>query len=435
MFKTNKRIINHIIAVILLMVSLSACAQKGKVIAGDKTMNIGSIGNKITVDGTVAYVAGENAILVPYDFSGDFTACSNVAYSKSLKGCENPRLPSNETDDLPEEVSREIISFYGDIGGCWTSLAADHTSIEIVGQEPKSVHYAGVMKNYFSVGNDGVADTVYGYCLDGTDDTTTMGLLVLYDITDEFDFIDVEDTADSNYSTKPIYENDNPQQNNTNSSYNKSPSANTNIQSSNNSFSINESSQQTSEANSHVMPSLPKGEYKLTHIFSPFVGWIKIVDSIGNYNDSWKEEEVARIRKSWDGWQDKETIENDVLKHRKALERIGSNMHINVTDKWMRCYNIYNDLDLCKASIDDCRVYDTNSELYGHSYDSYNNKVDSSMGIWQPLDAEIYELKQDGLAYDTFWGYDFMYYPNVNGIGINVAGCNYNYEMLFTLEK
>ena len=110
-------------------------------------------------------------------------------------------------------------------------------------------------------------------------------------------------------------------------------------------------------------------------------------------------------------------------------------MHINVTDKWMRCYNIYNDLDLCKASIDDCRVYDTNSELYGHSYDSYNNKVDSSMGIWQPLDAEIYELKQDGLAYDTFWGYDFMYYPNVNGIGINVAGCNYNYEMLFTLEK
>ena len=180
MFKTNKRIINHIIAVILLMVSLSACAQKGKVIAGDKTMNIGSIGNKITVDGTVAYVAGENAILVPYDFSGDFTACSNVAYSKSLKGCENPRLPSNETDDLPEEVSREIISFYGDIGGFWTSLAADHTSIEIVGQEPKSVHYAGVMKNYFSVGNDGVADTVYGYCLDGTDDTTTMGLLVYH---------------------------------------------------------------------------------------------------------------------------------------------------------------------------------------------------------------------------------------------------------------
>lgn len=56
------------------------------------------------------------------------------------------------------------------------------------------------------------------------------------------------------------------------------------------------------------------------------------------------------------------------------------------------------------------------------------------MGRYLPLYAEIYEVKEDELAYDTFLGYDFMYYPNVNGIGINVAGCNYNYEMLFSLK-
>lgn len=162
---------------------------------------MGAIGDKIIVDGTVAYVAGENKILVPYDFRGDFSTCNSTAYGKNLKGCENPRLPTDETDDLPEEVAREIVSFYGDIGGFWTSIEADHTNIEIVGTEAESLHYAGIMGNYFSLGRDGVAHAVWGYCLDATNDTTTMGLLVLYDvIVDEFEFTDVEDTADPNYS-------------------------------------------------------------------------------------------------------------------------------------------------------------------------------------------------------------------------------------------
>lgn len=171
------------------------------------TNDMGAIGNKITVDGTVAYVARENEILVPYDFYGDFNICDREASGKSLKGCENPRLPTDETNDLPEEVVREIISFYGEAGGFWTSVEVDHANIEIAGVESESLHYAGIMDNYFSVGNDGVADAVWGYCLDATSDTTTMGLLVLYNvIVDEFEFTDVEDTADPNYSTEPIFE-------------------------------------------------------------------------------------------------------------------------------------------------------------------------------------------------------------------------------------
>lgn len=173
----------------------------------NKTVDMGAVGNKITVDGTVAYVAGENKILVPYDFRGDFSTCNSEAYGKNLKGCENPRLPTDETNDLPEEVTREIISLYGETGGFWTSVEADHANIEIAGVESESLHYAGIMDNYFSVGDDGVADAVWGYCLDATSDTTTMGLLVLYDvIVDEFEFTDVEDTANPNYSTEPVFD-------------------------------------------------------------------------------------------------------------------------------------------------------------------------------------------------------------------------------------
>ena len=168
-------------------------------------LNIGVIGNKIIVDGRVAYVAGENKILVPYGFCGNFSECSSVVYGVSLKGCENPRLPADETDDLPEETAREIISFYGDIGGFWTSIEADHATIEIVGNEPESLHYAGIMDNYFSVGSDGVADAAWGYCLDATNDTTPMGLLVLYDvIVDKFEFTDFV-----SYSQTPISINQN----------------------------------------------------------------------------------------------------------------------------------------------------------------------------------------------------------------------------------
>ncbi len=208
----KRGMISKIIVVILVIVCLLAIALK---VIKDYTNNentgtteitnidMGAIGNKITIEGTVAYVAGTNKILVPYDFSGNFNECNSAAYSKSLKGCKNPRLPSDETDDLPEEVAREIISFYGEVGGFWTSVKADHATIEIVGQEPASVHYAGVMENYMSMGNNNVVDFKWGYQLKGTDDTTTMGLLVLYDvIADEFEFTDVEDTADPNYSTE-----------------------------------------------------------------------------------------------------------------------------------------------------------------------------------------------------------------------------------------
>lgn len=170
-----------------------------------QTVDMGAMGNKITVDGTVAYVAGENKILVPYDFYGNFSECNSAAYSKSLKGCENPQLPTDETDNLPEEVAREIISFYGDIGGFWTSIEATHVNMEFADAEPQSLHYAGIMDSYFSTGSDDVAAFVWGYCLSSTNDETTMGLLVLYNvIADEFEFTDVEDTADPNYSTEPL---------------------------------------------------------------------------------------------------------------------------------------------------------------------------------------------------------------------------------------
>lgn len=208
----KKGMISKIIVAILVIVCLLGIALK---VIKDYTNNentgtteitnidMGAIGNKITVDGTVAYVAGENKILVPYDFSGNFNECNSAAYSKSLAGCNNPRLPTDETDNLPEEVAREIISFYGEVGGFWTSVKADHATIEIVGQEPASVHYAGIMKNYLETDKDGVTWPKWGYCLSRIDDTARMGLLVLYDVlVDEFEFTDVEDTADPDYSTE-----------------------------------------------------------------------------------------------------------------------------------------------------------------------------------------------------------------------------------------
>lgn len=216
MFKnTFKKTMCTTIVVLLLILSFTGCSlnntnnETGNVdmdATGNKNVEMGAIGNKIIVDGTVAYVAGENKILVPYDFSGDFSECNGAAYEKKLKGCENPRLPTDETDDLPEEVASEIVSFYGDIGGFWTSEEAE-ANIEFVGYESESLHYAGKIDNYLCKGNDGVVREAWGYSLFATYDTTTMGLLVLYDvIIDEFEFTDVEDTADSSYSTEPIFE-------------------------------------------------------------------------------------------------------------------------------------------------------------------------------------------------------------------------------------
>ncbi len=218
--KVSKR--NHkkrwIILVIIALIIICIAALFLKLFMPEKqldesdqetvSVDMGLIGNKISVDGTVAYVAGNNKILVPYIFCGDYNECQSEVYTKSLKGCENPQLPTDETEALPEEVAREIIAFYGDTGGFWTSLEATHANIEISGYEPESMHYAGIMDNYFSVDEDNVATTVYGYCLSATEDSTIMGLLVLYDVTNEFEFTDIEDTADPNYSTVPtdLYE-------------------------------------------------------------------------------------------------------------------------------------------------------------------------------------------------------------------------------------
>lgn len=201
--KTFKNIGCAVIVLFLFIQSFTACSSANE---NDKEINMGCVGNKITVDGTIAYVAGENKILVPYDFSGNFSTCESQAMHKHLKGCKSPRLPTNETDDLPEEVAREIVSFYGDVGGFWTSLKATHSTIEFADQESKPLHYAGIMDNCFSIGKDGVADYVYGYCLNGVEDDEVMGLLVLYDITRNFEFVDIEDTANQNYSTEPIYD-------------------------------------------------------------------------------------------------------------------------------------------------------------------------------------------------------------------------------------
>lgn len=174
-----------------------------------KAVDMGAVGNKITVNSTIAYVADENKILVPYDFHGSYDECQSTAHTKNLKGCESPQLPTDETENLPEEVVREIISYYGEGCGFWTSLEASHQSIEFSDAEPESLHYAGIMDSYFSTKDGETASLVYGYCLSAVEDKTDMGLLVCYNIIpDEFEFTDVEDTADPNYNTVPndLYE-------------------------------------------------------------------------------------------------------------------------------------------------------------------------------------------------------------------------------------
>lgn len=125
------------VAVLLSILSLTGCSLDEKSKEAN-TIDMGAIGNKITVDGTIAYIVGENKILVSYDFYGNFSECNSAVYSKSLKGCKNSRLPTDETDDLPEKVVREIISFYGNTGGFWTSMEVSHANIELVGDEPNN---------------------------------------------------------------------------------------------------------------------------------------------------------------------------------------------------------------------------------------------------------------------------------------------------------
>ena len=376
------------------------------------SVDMGLVGNKISVDGTAAYVAGNNKILVPYDFYGDYNECQNEVYYKSLVGCENPRLPSDETDALPEEVAREIISFYGEAGGFWTSLDAAHANIEIYGYEPESMHYAGIMDNYFSVDEDNVATTVYGYCLSATEDSTIMGLLVLYDVTNEFEFTDIEDTADPEYSTDPTFYDDVlVSADETGESYDAAD---------------NYSSEYEEEYNNTL--SLPTGKYTLSYVFNPFSGWVNVTDSDGNYNDNWKNEELNKLTDYWKENGEDPLTQSNIQDIENEFNEILPNMYIDVSEKWMEWYNIYGDYNLCKAVIYDDTVYETSGSGYGH-WTEFEEK-DISMGNYQTVSADVYEIIDDETAYDTSWGYSFSYYPDINGIGIYLDKC----EMMFTLQ-
>lgn len=425
--KVSKR--NHkkrwIILVIIALIIICIAALFLKLFMPEKqldesdqetvSVDMGLIGNKISVDGTVAYVAGNNKILVPYIFCGDYNECQSEVYTKSLKGCENPQLPTDETEALPEEVAREIIAFYGDTGGFWTSLEATHANIEISGYEPESMHYAGIMDNYFSVDEDNVATTVYGYCLSATEDSTIMGLLVLYDVTNEFEFTDIEDTADPNYSTDPTFYDDVLVSTNENSETDNTVSDDFNSEYEENDDYIN-------------TLSLPIGKYTLSYVFSPFSGWVKVTDSNGNYNDNWKSEELKKATDYWETEGKDPIIETDIQELEDEFNNILPNMYIDVSEKWMKWYNIYNDCDLCKAIINDNSVYEITDANYGHWTEL--GETDFSMGSYQTISAEVYEIVDDESAYDTFWGYSFSYYPDINGIGVHIDKC----EILFTIQ-
>ena len=425
--KVSKR--NHkkrwIILVIIVLIIICIAALLFKLLMpgeqSDETeqetvsVDMGLIGNKISVDGTAAYVAGNNKILVPYDFCGDYNECQSEVYTKSLKGCENPQLPADETEALPEEVAREIIAFYGDTGGFWTSLEAAHANIEISGYEPESMHYAGIMDNYFSVDEDNVATTVYGYCLSATEDSANMGLLVLDNVTNEFEFTDIEDTADPNYSTEPTFYDDVLVSTNEN---NESDDV----------VSDDFTSEYEANDDYNNMFSLPIGKYTLSYVFSPFSGWIKVTDSNGNYDENWKSEELKKATDYWEAEDKDPIIETDIQELEEEFNKISPNKYIDVSDKWMKCYNIYGDFDLCKAIADDDSVYETSDTGYGHWIKL--GDTDVSMGSFQTFSAEVYEILDDESAYDTYWAYSLSYYPDINGIGVYVDKC----EMLFTIQ-
>lgn len=66
---------------------------------------------------------------------------------------------------------------------------------------------------------------------------------------------------------------------------------------------------------------------------------------------------------------------------------------------------------MCKGIIDEMRVYETDDESYSHWIGDYSS-VDSSMGKWYPLDADIYDGEEGSSSYLTGESYTFLYYPN-----------------------
>ena len=129
------------------------------------------------------------------------------------------------------------------------------------------------------------------------------------------------------------------------------------------------------------------------------------------------------------------TYNEDVIqKYNEFFENITSNMYIVVTDKWIKSYNIYNELDLYKGYMSKT-VYKPGDESYDDMYDK-RSKVDSSMGKYQVFDVEAHKLSEDGLAYKTNSMYTFFYYPDVDGIAVFIKDTDNNicYKLLFTLQ-
>lgn len=88
---------------------------------------------------------------------------------------------------------------------------------------------------------------------------------------------------------------------------------------------------------------------------------------------------------------------------------------------------------MCKGIIDEMRVYETDDESYSHWIGDYSS-VDSSMGKWYPLDADIYDGEEGSSSYLTGESYTFLYYPNVMGIQVSIRNCDSNYQMFFTIS-
>ena len=208
MFKNNilKKHIGIVVALILLALTIAGCSAEDE----KPSIDLGEIGRVIYVrtigDSSYmpAYVAGENKILLPTGVLGGYDLCCEYVDFHQLKGCENPRMPTTEAEDLPEALAQRLVRFFqvGDLEpyGFWTSLKAEHATIEIVGKEPKSCHYAGVIGNYFRAGPDGVATGYNGYFLKPVEDDTCLGLLVVYDVTDEFELKDKDDLPDVDFN-------------------------------------------------------------------------------------------------------------------------------------------------------------------------------------------------------------------------------------------
>ena len=96
-----KSTIYTLVAALLLAFPFAGCSLNDKT-GETNTIDMGTIGNKINVDGTVAYVAGENKILVPYNFYGDYSTCSRdcLLYTSFRSAAEISAVPVRNTSSM-----------------------------------------------------------------------------------------------------------------------------------------------------------------------------------------------------------------------------------------------------------------------------------------------------------------------------------------------